>query len=105
VNPSAAPSQINTDDIILLDTISPTSTVTTVLPIPPIDILMLPNSENYLYESKIKTIKGLYEREIFDNVITDADLTYIVKSYSVDELLHKDNIDDVILTIIECFNG
>ena len=88
------------------------SSETTILPVLNQHVEIVPNkniieytsSNNSVINSKIEEIKGLYSKEIFDNVITDADLTYIVKSFSITELKSSD-INNIILTIMECFNG
>jgi hypothetical protein len=41
---------------------------------------------------------------MFDSAVTEADLTYIVKSFSITEL-NSSNINEIILSIIENFNG
>lgn len=41
---------------------------------------------------------------MFNNAVTEADLTYIVKSFSVTEL-NSSNINEIILSIIDSFNG
>jgi hypothetical protein len=42
--------------------------------------------------------------EINESGITEADLTYIVNSFTITELKSSD-INDIILSIIQCFNG
>lgn len=88
-----------------------TSTVTTVLPIPPVNIETVPNPDilelnalKSLQESKFYEINELFSEDLFNNVITEADLTYIVKSFTVTEL-NSSNINEFILSIIDCFNG
>jgi hypothetical protein len=85
-----------------------TSTVTTVLPIPPVNIETVPNPDilelnalKSLQESKIYEINELFSEDLFNNVITEADLTYIVKSFTVTEL-NSSNINEFILSIIDC---
>jgi hypothetical protein len=88
------------------------STVTTVLPIPSVNVEVVPNpdlainilSKNLLVESKFIEINELFIKEIQDNIITEADLTYIVKSFTIAEL-KSSNINEIILSIIEIFNG
>jgi hypothetical protein len=41
---------------------------------------------------------------MFDNVVTEADLNYIVKSFSITEL-NSSNINEIILSVIENLNG
>jgi hypothetical protein len=62
------------------------------------------NVKNLLVDSKINEINELYSKELFDNVITDADLTYIVKSFTVTEL-NSSNINEIILSFLDIFNG
>jgi hypothetical protein len=89
-----------------------TSTVTTVLPTPPINIEIVPNPDlvgytlthKSLIESKIQEINGLYGKEMFDYTITNADLTYIVNCYSITQL-NSSGINETILNLMSCFNG
>jgi hypothetical protein len=89
-----------------------TSTVTTVLPTPPINIEIVPNPDlvgytlthKSLIESKIQEINGLYGKEMFDYTITNADLTYIVNCYSISQL-NSSGINETILNLMSCFNG
>ena len=128
---SNGPSQIASDSVTTLEAITPVSstfesvpsapvtqaisenasTVTTILPIPPVNIEIVPNlditkysSDLSVYRNKIHEINELYGTEILDNVITKADLDYIIKSFSVTELQSSD-INSLILEIINCFNG
>jgi hypothetical protein len=39
-----------------------------------------------------------------DNMVSDADLTYVVKSFTIAEL-NSNNVNEIILSIISCFNG
>jgi hypothetical protein len=88
------------------------STVTTVLPIPPVNVEIVPNpdllgsilSHKSLVELKIQEINGLYGKEIFDYTITNTDLTYIVNCYSITQL-NSSGINEAILNIMSCFNG
>jgi hypothetical protein len=87
------------------------STVTTVLPIPPVNVEIVPNPDltdlnikQSLVGKKIHDINELYNKELFDNAITEADLHYIVKSFTVADL-NSENINNMILTIISCYNG
>jgi hypothetical protein len=85
------------------------STVTTILPVPTTNIEIIPNPEllntkQSLVYNKIYEIHDLYNKELLDNVITEADLTYIVESFSVTEL-NSENINNMILTIMSCYNG
>jgi hypothetical protein len=88
------------------------STVTTVLPIPPVNVEIVPNPElvgsilshKSLVELKIQEINGLYGKEIFDYTITNTDLTYIVNCYSITQL-SSSGINETILNIMSCFNG
>lgn len=87
------------------------STVTTILPIPPVNIQIVPNTDiraysanNSLYNSKINEINELYSQEMSDNMVSDADLTYVVKSFTIAEL-NSNNVNEIILSIISCFNG
>jgi hypothetical protein len=57
-----------------------------------------------LHELKIQEIKELFGVEMYNNVINDADLTYIVKSFTVAEL-NSNNFHDLILSIMDNFNG
>ncbi len=41
---------------------------------------------------------------MFDFTITNADLTYIVNSYSITQL-NSSSINEAILNIMSCFNG
>ena len=72
---------------------------------------MIPNPEivglnvkNSLVKSKFHEINELFNKEIFDNVITDADLNYIIRSFSITEL-NSSNINEIILSILDNFNG
>jgi hypothetical protein len=88
------------------------STVTTVLPIPPVNVKIVPNqdlvgsilSHKSLVELKIQEINGIYGKEMFDYTITNTDLTYIVNSYSITQL-SSSGINETILNIMSCFNG
>jgi len=88
------------------------STGATVLPTPPVNIEIVPNpdlveyalSHKSLVKSKIQEINGLYGKEMFDYTITNADLTYIVNSYSITQL-NSSGINEAILNIMSCFNG
>lgn len=85
-----------------------------MLPIPPVNIPIVSNSEikiNQYHDSlkslqieKIPEIKGLYNNELYNNMITDADFNFIVESFTIDQLNLK-NINEIILTFITCFNG
>jgi hypothetical protein len=46
----------------------------------------------------------LFSKEIQDNIITDADLTYIVKTFTIAEL-NSSSINEIILSILDNFNG
>lgn len=99
------------------------STVTTILPIPTADIEIIPNPDlaintvsgivpnpdlldikQSLVDKKIYEINELYKEELFNNVITDADLSYIVKSFTVADLNSSD-INNIIFTIMSCYNS
>ena len=87
------------------------SPATTILPIKPMDINMLPNADiktisdvNSIYLSKIQEISQLYKTEIENNVLTNTDVAYIINSYTIEQM-SSSNINDTILTIITCFNG
>jgi hypothetical protein len=133
---SNRPSQIGSNSATSLDTVTPisenisptfttrtisevgtltttdgTSTVTTVLPVPLVNIETVPNSDiielntlKSLQESKFHEINELFSKEFFHNVITEADLTYIIKGFTISEI-NSANINELILSIIECFNG
>jgi hypothetical protein len=66
------------------------STATTVLPIPPVEVYMIPNVDlleaSAIYKLKISEINYLYSKELFDNIITDADLVGIVNSFTIEQL-------------------
>jgi len=68
------------------------------------DIIENTLSNKSLIESKIYEINELFNEEIFDNAVTEADITYIIKSFSITEL-NSSNINEIILSIIENFNG
>ena len=94
-----------------LTTTDGASTVTTVLPIPTVNVETVPNPDilelnvlNSLQESKIHEINELFSEELFNNVITEADLTYIVKSFTITELNYR-NINEIIISIMEVYNG
>jgi len=94
-----------------LTTTDGASTVTTVLPIPTVNVEIVPNPDilelnvlNSLQESKIYEINELFSEELFNNVITEADLTYIVKSFTITELNNR-NINEIILSFMDSFNG
>ena len=94
-----------------LTTTDGASTVTTVLPIPTVNVETVPNPDilelnvlNSLQESKIHEINELFSEELFNNVITEADLTYIVKSFTITELNYR-NINEIILSFMDSFNG
>lgn len=84
----------------------------TILPTPSQHVEIIPNENiientllnNNLRNSKIDEIKKLYDLEIKESVLSDADLTYIVNSFTIAELKSSD-INDIILSIIQCFNG
>jgi hypothetical protein len=87
------------------------STVTTILPMPYPDIAIVSNqdiielnSQKSLVDSKIQEINELFSEEMFDNVITDADLAYIVKSFTIEQL-NSSNINEIIISIMEVYNG
>ena len=87
------------------------STVTTVLPIPPVNIEVIPNPDiqivsdmNTVYLSKIHEISHLYSTEINNNIMTDSDLTYLIKSFTVEQI-SSSNFNEIILLLINCFNG
>lgn len=109
-------SQDLSDNLTSLDTltrISPTSevgtttqtvsTVTTILPVPPVNVEAVPNPEYFIHDLKTHEINELFFKQISDNVITDADLTYIVNSFTIEEL-NQSNINEIILSIISNFN-
>lgn len=87
-------------------------TVSTILPVPLVEIEIIPNrdiaeyglSHNSLVETKIQEIKGLYANEMYDYMITNVDLAYIVKSYTITQL-SSSGINEAILNIMSCFNG
>jgi hypothetical protein len=87
------------------------STVTTILPISTVNVEIVPNPDildlsviKSLQEKKIYEINELFSEELFNNVITETDLTGIVKGFTIEELNSK-NINEIILSLIECFNG
>jgi hypothetical protein len=41
---------------------------------------------------------------MYNNVINDADLTYIVKSFTIEQL-NSSNINEIILSFLDIFNG
>jgi hypothetical protein len=117
---SERPSQIGSNSATSIDTVTPVSptitsetenTISTILPVPPVNIEIIPNpdlveyalSHKSLVESKIQEINGLYGKEMFDYAITNADLTYIVNSYSI-KLLTSSGINESILNIMSSFN-
>lgn len=75
------------------------NTVSGIVPNP--DLLDIKQS---LVDKKIYEINELYKEELFNNVITDADLSYIVKSFTVADLNSSD-INNIIFTIMSCYNG
>jgi len=134
---SNRPSQIGSNSVTSIDTVTPisenispvttlqttsevgtsiisegASTVTTVLPVPPVNVEIVPNqdlvgsilSHKSLVELKIQEINGIYGKEMFDYTITNTDLTYIVNSYSITQL-SSSGINETILNIMSCFNG
>jgi hypothetical protein len=126
---SNRPSQIASDSVTSLETMTPVSptfvetspvvqatsdnvsTVTTILPMPYPDIAIVSNqdiielnSQKSLVDSKIQEINELFSEEMFDNVITDADLAYIVKSFTIEQL-NSSNINEIIISIMEVYNG
>jgi len=65
------------------------------------------NYKNKTKQNKTKfRIKKILntKKEFFHNVITEADLTYIIKGFTISEI-NSANINELILSIIECFNG
>ena len=132
---SDRPSQIVSDSITSIDTVTPrfspieqinvgtstlagdSSTVTTILPIPPVNIEVIPNPDilvGYHYKyldslsplqlKKFNEIKGLYSQELWDNVIYDHTLADIISGYTVNQL-SSSNFNELIYIIITCFNG
>jgi hypothetical protein len=88
------------------------SSQTTVLPVSSQNVEILSNkditeytlSNKSLVDSKINEINELFSKEMFDSAVTEADLTYIVKQFSITEL-NSSNINEIILSVLENFNG
>jgi hypothetical protein len=87
------------------------NTASTVLPIPSTHVEVVSNLDIDVYnahkaiqESKFHEFKGLYSNVMFDNAVSDADLEYIVKSFTVEELNSSD-IYNIVLSVLSCFKG
>jgi hypothetical protein len=87
------------------------SSTTTVLPIPPVHIEVLPNPDlqsvldvNTIYLSKIQELSLLYQRELHDNVMTNSDLAYLIKTFTIEQI-SSSNFNEYVLLWISCFNG
>lgn len=111
ISENISPTILTTSEIVTQTMSDGTSTATTVLPVAPINIETVPNKDildlsvlKSLQEQKFYEINDLFVEDLFNNAITDTDLTYIIKSFTIAELNSK-NINEIILSIIECFNG
>jgi hypothetical protein len=87
------------------------STVTTVLPIPPINTEIVPNQElinainaESIYLSKIQEISQLYGQEMYNNIMSYSDLIYLIKTFTIEQITAS-NFNEIILLYINCFNG
>lgn len=87
------------------------SSVTTVLPIPPVNIEIIPNPDivnisdvNTIYLSKIQEISQLYPKELYDAVVTQSDLNYLIKSFTIEQL-SASSFNEYVLLLINCFSG
>jgi hypothetical protein len=88
-----------------------TSTVTTVLPVPPVNIEVVPNPDiqgvfnaDTIYLSKFQEINQLYPEILHENVMTNSDLTYLIKTFTVEQI-SASNFNEFILLLINSFNG
>jgi hypothetical protein len=79
------------------------STTTTVLPIPPVHIEVIPNPDlqsvldiNTIYLSKVQELSQLYQRELYENVMTNSDLFYLVKTFTIEQICSS-NFNEYIL--------
>jgi hypothetical protein len=83
------------------------STVTTMLPIPPVNTEIIPDSDiielsflRSLQELKFKEITELYNEEIIQSSVTRDDLIQIIDSFSIADFYSND-LNELILTIIQ----
>ena len=114
-------SQIASDNLTSMETetpvspivtnISDTSTVTTILPVPPVNVEIVPNQDilvtsdiNTIYSSKIQEISQLYQKELYDNVMTNSDLISLIKSFTIEQI-SASNFNEFVILFINCFNG
>ena len=86
-------------------------TISTVLPIPPVHIEVIPNPDiqnvldvNSIYLSKVQELSQLYQRELYENVMTNSDLIYLVKTFTIEQI-SSSNFNEFVLLWISCFNG
>jgi hypothetical protein len=102
--------QVNSEvtEIGIQTSLGSSSTATTVLPIPSVEVHMVPNVDlleaSTIYKLKISKINYLYSKELCDNVITDADLVRIVNQFTIEQL-NDINFYSQVLEIITYFNG
>lgn len=87
------------------------STTTTVLPIPPVHTEFIPNPDlhnvldiNQIISSKVQELSQLYQRELYENVMTNSDLIYLVKTFTIEQI-SSSNFNEHVLLFITCFNG
>lgn len=114
-------SQIASDNITSMEAVTPvspivtnisdTSTVTTILPVPPVNVEIVPNPDilvtsdiNTIYSSKILEISQLYQKELYDNVMTNSDLISLIKSFTIEQI-SASNFNESVILFINCFNG
>jgi hypothetical protein len=95
----------------IVTNISDTSTVTTILPVPPVNVEIVPNQDilvtsdiNTIYSSKIQEISQLYQKELYDNVMTNSDLISLIKSFTIEQI-SASNFNEFVILFINCFNG
>jgi hypothetical protein len=88
-----------------------TSTLTTVLPVPPVNVEVVPNPDitivsdiDAIYLSKINEISQLHETALHENVMTNSDLIGLIKSFTIEQI-SSSNFNEFVLLIINCFNG
>lgn len=78
-------------------------TISTVLPIPPVHIEVIPNPDiqnvldvNSIYLSKVQELSQLYQRELYENVMTNSDLIYLVKTFTIEQI-SSSNFNEFVL--------
>lgn len=91
-------SEIGTQTII-----ESSSTVTTVLPVPPINIEIIPNQDIKVYdlhELKTQEIMELFSEDINKNGLTDTYVKHVIDSFSITQLNSEDINEAIYYTLM-----